>query len=164
MECPILVWMLSLNRDVTTEVCVCVGCPPCAPATRRGNSGGSRSFSSLFTIVLQEYDKCYNLVRECSPHARIAYDCTSIESFRESGTSFSTSVPPSTASFWHFFSTLLHAGQIICQMLPLLMMRHRRISRTKWKDCETSSGKHWIEQVCLSGRLLLPSLIVQKHR
>ncbi|KAG6374152.1 hypothetical protein JVT61DRAFT_4800 [Boletus reticuloceps] len=47
MECPILVWMLSLNRDVTTE----------------------------------EYDKCYNLVRECSPHARIAYDCTSIESF-----------------------------------------------------------------------------------
>ncbi|KAI9573371.1 hypothetical protein HD554DRAFT_2055427 [Boletus coccyginus] len=84
MECPILVWMLSLNRDVTTE----------------------------------EYDKCYNLVRECSPHARIAYDCTSIESFR----------------------------QIISQMLPLLMMRHRRISRTKWKDCETSSGKHWIEQ------------------
>lgn len=27
MECPILVWMLSLNRDVTTEVCV-VFCPP----------------------------------------------------------------------------------------------------------------------------------------
>ncbi|KAF8137292.1 hypothetical protein EV363DRAFT_1317387 [Boletus edulis] len=47
MECPILVWMLSLNRDVTTE----------------------------------EYDKCYNLVRECAPHARIAYDCTPIESF-----------------------------------------------------------------------------------
>ncbi|KAF8438399.1 hypothetical protein L210DRAFT_3543781 [Boletus edulis BED1] len=84
MECPILVWMLSLNRDVTTE----------------------------------EYDKCYNLVRECSPHARISYDCTSIESFR----------------------------QIISQMLPLLMMRHRRISRTKWKDCETPNGKHWIEQ------------------
>ncbi|KAF9228212.1 hypothetical protein BS17DRAFT_725205 [Gyrodon lividus] len=84
MDCPILVWMLSLNRDVTTE----------------------------------EYDKCYNLVRECVPHAKITYDCTSIESFR----------------------------QIICQMLPLLMMRHRRISRAKWKDCETSNGKHWIEQ------------------
>jgi len=26
------------------------------------------------------------------------------------------------------------------------MMRHRRISRTKWKDCETPNGKHWIEQ------------------
>lgn len=39
------------------------------------------------------------------------------------------------------------AGQIISQMLPLLMMRHRRISRAKWKDCETSNGKHWIEQV-----------------
>ncbi|KIJ61726.1 hypothetical protein HYDPIDRAFT_115537 [Hydnomerulius pinastri MD-312] len=84
MDCPLLVWMLSLNRDVTTE----------------------------------EYDKCYNLVRECAPHAKIAYDCTSIDSFR----------------------------QILCQMLPLLMMRHRRISRAKWKDCETSNGKHWIEQ------------------
>jgi len=26
------------------------------------------------------------------------------------------------------------------------MMRHRRISRSKWKDCVTSNGKHWIEQ------------------
>ena len=40
-------------------------------------------------------------------------------------------------------------GQIICEMLPLLMMRHRRISRTKWKDCVSSTGKHWIEQVCV---------------
>jgi len=32
-------------------------------------------------------------------------------------------------------------------MLPLLMMRHRRIPRSKWRDCETTSGKHWIEQV-----------------
>ncbi|KAI6125334.1 hypothetical protein EDD16DRAFT_1761629 [Pisolithus croceorrhizus] len=86
MECPILVWMLSINRDVTTD----------------------------------EYDKCYNLVKECVPHAKIPYDNTSIDSFR----------------------------QVICEMLPLLMMRHRRISRTKWKDCVTSNGKHWIEQVC----------------
>lgn len=84
MECPILVWMLSINRDVTTE----------------------------------EYDKCYNLVKECVPHTKFPYECTSIESFR----------------------------QIICEMLPLLMMRHRRISRTKWKDCVSTTGKHWIEQ------------------
>lgn len=38
-------------------------------------------------------------------------------------------------------------GKILTAMLPLLMMRHRRISRTKWKDCQTSNGKHWIEQV-----------------
>ena len=37
-----------------------------------------------FVWFVQEYDKCFNLVRECSPHARIQYDCTSIESFRES--------------------------------------------------------------------------------
>jgi len=86
MECPILVWMLSLNRDVTTD----------------------------------EYQKCYELVRECVPHAKIPYAPTSIDSFR----------------------------QLICQMMPLLMMRHRRISRTKWKDCQTQNGKHWIEQGC----------------
>ncbi|KAI6142953.1 hypothetical protein BKA82DRAFT_26965 [Pisolithus tinctorius] len=84
MECPILVWMLSINRDVTTD----------------------------------EYEKCYELVKKCAPHATITKDITSIESFR----------------------------QIICEMLPLLMMRHRRISRAKWKDYVTSSGKHWIEQ------------------
>ncbi|KAJ7711238.1 hypothetical protein B0H14DRAFT_3119297 [Mycena olivaceomarginata] len=31
-------------------------------------------------------------------------------------------------------------------MLPLLMMRHRRIPHAKWRDCITSNGKHWIEQ------------------
>ncbi|KAG1761842.1 hypothetical protein P692DRAFT_20948395 [Suillus brevipes Sb2] len=83
-DCPLLVWMLSLNRDVLTE----------------------------------EYDKCFHLVQDCVPHARLPYQPTSIDSFR----------------------------QLICHMLPLLMMRHRRISRAKWKDCVTSNGKHWIEQ------------------
>ncbi|KAH7913621.1 hypothetical protein BJ138DRAFT_1081171 [Hygrophoropsis aurantiaca] len=83
MECPLLVWMLALNRDVTTA----------------------------------EYDTCYHLVRECAPYANIPYSPTSIESFRK----------------------------IISQMLPLLMMRHRRISRSKWKHFE-ANGKHWIEQ------------------
>lgn len=39
--------------------------------------------SNAVAPFVQEYDKCFNLVRECAPHARIAYDCTSIESFRE---------------------------------------------------------------------------------
>ncbi|KAF8882834.1 hypothetical protein BD779DRAFT_1541712 [Infundibulicybe gibba] len=36
-------------------------------------------------------------------------------------------------------------------MLPLLMMRHRRIPRAKWRDCVTPNGKHWIEQNSLCG-------------
>jgi len=26
------------------------------------------------------------------------------------------------------------------------MMRHRRVPRAKWRDCENPNGKHWIEQ------------------
>jgi len=84
MECPLLVWMLSLNRDTNTA----------------------------------EYDQCYNLVKECAPHTALPYQPTNVDSFR----------------------------QIITAMLPLLMMRHRRISRAKWRDCVTNTGKHWIEQ------------------
>jgi len=84
MDCPILVWMLSLNRDTNTT----------------------------------EYDQCYKLVQECAPHTAIPYAPTNVDSFR----------------------------QIITAMLPLLMMRHRRISRTKWNDFSTPQGKHWIEQ------------------
>jgi 4'-phosphopantetheinyl transferase len=84
MDCPILVWMLSLNRDTNTL----------------------------------EYKQCYDLVRECAPHVKIKDTPTDVDSFR----------------------------QIITAMLPLLMMRHRRISRTKWRDFETPSGKRWIEQ------------------
>jgi len=79
-----MVWMLSLNRDVTTE----------------------------------EYDSSYNVVREVAPHARITYDSMSIESFR----------------------------QIISQILLILMMRKRRLSKIEWRVHETSNGKHWIEQ------------------
>ncbi|KAI0045174.1 hypothetical protein FA95DRAFT_1561380 [Auriscalpium vulgare] len=32
-------------------------------------------------------------------------------------------------------------------MMPLLMMRHRRIPRARWRDHATPSGKHWIEQM-----------------
>ncbi|KAJ4488487.1 hypothetical protein J3R30DRAFT_3696257 [Lentinula aciculospora] len=82
-DCPILVWMLSLNREATKE----------------------------------EYEACYNVIKECvSPE--IPHDPTNADSFR----------------------------RCITQMLPLLMMRHRRIPRAKWNDYKTSSGKHWIEQ------------------
>ena len=30
--------------------------------------------------------------------------------------------------------------------MPLLMMRHRRIPRARWRDHSTHNGKHWIEQ------------------
>lgn len=39
-----------------------------------------------------------------------------------------------------------HTGQMIAYMLPLLMMRHRRIPRAKWRDCSDANSKHWIEQ------------------
>lgn len=60
--------------------CVCVSA--LVPLAARLSRRIAHCFANRF--VVQEYDKCYNLVRECSPHARIAYDCTSIESFRES--------------------------------------------------------------------------------
>ncbi|KAH9964880.1 hypothetical protein BC827DRAFT_1185751 [Russula dissimulans] len=86
MNSPILVWMLYLNREVTTE----------------------------------EYEKCYELVHNTVPHAKnIPSNPSSGESLR----------------------------QIIAQMMPLLMMRHRRIPRARWRDHSTHNGKHWIEQM-----------------
>ena len=135
---------LAQSRCHDRGVCcmrVCVS--PTAPQRRGFPELGSRSLLPTFSV--QEYDKCYNLIRECSPHARITYECTSIESFRESICPLVHVIP--------LLTQLRTPGQIISQMLPLLMMRHRRISRTKWKDCETPNGKHWIEQVCPSNRL-----------
>ncbi|EAU83102.1 hypothetical protein CC1G_11186 [Coprinopsis cinerea okayama7 len=83
-ECPILVWMLSLNREYT----------------------------------LSEYDQCYKLVEECIKHTSFPYQPRNTDNFRK----------------------------IITAMLPLLMMRHRRIPRAKWKDNANFQGKHWIEQ------------------
>ncbi|TFK68763.1 hypothetical protein BDN72DRAFT_768833 [Pluteus cervinus] len=84
-DCPILVWMLSLNREYTKE----------------------------------EYTQCYEVVKACIPHVKFAYDYKNPDSFR----------------------------QIITHMLPLLMMRHRRIPRLKWRDLSTPQGKRWIEQI-----------------
>ncbi|KAJ6529025.1 hypothetical protein DFH09DRAFT_156247 [Mycena vulgaris] len=83
-DCPILVWMLSLNREYTRE----------------------------------EYNACHKVVDDCVQHIKIPYDPPNADSFR----------------------------QVMTHMLPLLMMRHRRIPRAKWRDCITANGKHWIEQ------------------
>jgi len=83
-DCPILVWMLSLNREYTRE----------------------------------EYNACHKVVDDCVEHVKIPYDPPNPDSFR----------------------------QVMTHMLPLLMMRHRRIPRAKWRDCITPNGKHWIEQ------------------
>lgn len=122
MECPLLVWMLSLNRDTTQDVSHVVRC-------------AYQHYAQTFCF--QEYDQCYNLVRECAPHTNIPYQPTNVDSF--SGLHSASCY----ASAYHRHST----GQIITAMLPLLMMRHRRISRVKWRDCSTPNGKHWIEQV-----------------
>ncbi|CAL1698465.1 unnamed protein product [Somion occarium] len=34
----------------------------------------------------------------------------------------------------------------VMYLMPLLMMRHRRIPRAKWRDNMLPNGKHWIEQ------------------
>ncbi|KAJ7123703.1 hypothetical protein C8R44DRAFT_831279 [Mycena epipterygia] len=77
-DCPILVWMISLNREYTRE----------------------------------GYNACHKVVDDCVQHIKIA------DSFR----------------------------QVMTHMLPLLMRRHRRIPRAKWRDFITPNGKHWIEQ------------------
>ncbi|KAI0741620.1 hypothetical protein C8Q80DRAFT_1221604 [Daedaleopsis nitida] len=85
MDCPILVWMLFTNREMTSE----------------------------------EYTKCYNVLRECVPHAPVKNAPNEPETMR----------------------------QMIAFLLPLLMMRHRRVPRSRWRDNITAVGKHWIEQV-----------------
>ncbi|KAI0369146.1 hypothetical protein BV20DRAFT_1113819 [Pilatotrama ljubarskyi] len=84
MDCPILVWMLFTNREMTKE----------------------------------EYAKCHAVLRECVPHAPIRNSPTEPETMR----------------------------QMVAFLLPLLMMRHRRVPRARWRDNITSVGKHWIEQ------------------
>ncbi|TRM63078.1 hypothetical protein BD626DRAFT_495424 [Schizophyllum amplum] len=84
-DCPILVWMMSLNREYT----------------------------------LEEYTACYDIVKECLPHVkRIKNEPENPDTFR----------------------------QLMTVLLPLLMMRHRRIPRARWRDNQTANGKHWIEQ------------------
>jgi len=84
-DCPILVWLLTLNREYT----------------------------------LDEYNACNRVVSTCVKYEKVPHRPEDPNSFRK----------------------------LITMMLPLLMMRHRRIPRSKWRDCQTQNGKHWIEQI-----------------
>ncbi|KAG6809733.1 hypothetical protein H0H92_014957 [Tricholoma furcatifolium] len=66
----------------------------------------------------EEYDACYAVCKTCVEHTKVTYNPRDSDTFR-------------------LMMTL---------MLPLLMMRHRRIPRAKWKDDCTANGKRWIEQ------------------
>ncbi|PCH43223.1 hypothetical protein WOLCODRAFT_138255 [Wolfiporia cocos MD-104 SS10] len=66
----------------------------------------------------QEYDQCYQCMQICVQHAQVPYAFNRGETTR----------------------------QIIAHLLPLLMMRHRRIPRAKWRDMVSQNGKHYIEQ------------------
>ncbi len=58
MNSPILVWMLYLNREVTTEV---------------RDKSFSRFFFSIILLnpsSLKEYEKCYELIHNTVPHAK----------------------------------------------------------------------------------------------
>ncbi|KAF9450505.1 hypothetical protein P691DRAFT_725849 [Macrolepiota fuliginosa MF-IS2] len=96
-ECPILIWMVSLNRNYSKE----------------------------------EYDSCYSLVKECITHVNIPYRPSDPDNFRN----------------------------LLLAILPLLMMRHRRIPRAQWRDCVTQWGKHWIEQDDLPPEKFMRSMI-----
>lgn len=70
-------------------------------------------------MTQEEYRKCYEMMQTCVSHAK---DVPFAPQSRE--------------------ATL----KMISYMLPLLMMRHRRVPRLKWRDRENGNGKHWIEQ------------------
>ncbi|KAK6977937.1 hypothetical protein R3P38DRAFT_2580408 [Favolaschia claudopus] len=89
-DCPILVWMLAMNREYSQK----------------------------------EYDACYSVVKTCVEHATIAYEPANPETFR----------------------------QLMANLLPLLMMRHRRVPRSKWLDKGMQNGKHWIWEATDSRR------------
>ena len=81
MNSPILVWMLYLNREVTTEVSTLFlrhrHTPFHLPRPRR--------FFLLFLnrLHVKEYEKCYELVHNTVPHAKnIPSNPTSGESLR----------------------------------------------------------------------------------
>lgn len=86
------------------------------------------------TDPLQEYEQCYQLVKECIKYQTFPHEPRNVDNFRVLRPH--PSLIPSNS----------YTGKIITAMLPLLMMRHRRIPRAKWKDCHNAQGKHWIEQ------------------
>lgn len=70
----------------------------------------------------EEYERCYQTMRQCASHAQVPY-------------------APAVPSTWHE-----SIRQVIAHLLPCLMMRHRRIPRARWRDRVSPSGKRYIEQ------------------
>jgi len=78
-----------------------------------------------------EYDTAYQLCKMCFPNDKYKYEPNTPDSFRT----------------------------LMTQLLPVLMMRHRRVPRAKWQDHVTPTGKHWIEHASdSSGRPRPPSI------
>ncbi len=81
MDCPLLVWMLTFNRELTAEVSTIpiLMFRPSHPEVSLSNSNGP-----------QEYDKCYQTMRECVPHANVPYAPQSQESRCACSSNFSS--------------------------------------------------------------------------
>ncbi|KAK0202582.1 hypothetical protein DFS33DRAFT_1341416 [Desarmillaria ectypa] len=93
---------------------------------------------SLIRSFQQEYEACYTFLKDYTDHVELGpYNPEDADSFRKSPTLQDKLYPE--LSF--------HPGHLITQLLPVLMMRHRRIPRSKWRDQVTQNGKHWIEQL-----------------
>ena len=67
-----------------------------------------------------------------------------LETLRKSRLLYGNRVLPLSATIIAF-----DIGEILCHIIPLLMMRQQRVPRAKWKMHQTERGKRWIERVCL---------------
>lgn len=104
---------------------------------------------------MQEYDNCYTVCKTCVEHTKVNYNPRDPNTFRESLVSWADGRLPSL-----MHSTL---GLMMTLMLPLLMMRHRRIPRAKWRDEAMANGKRWIEQVSHVCIALFPWSSLSSH-
>jgi 4'-phosphopantetheinyl transferase len=124
MNSPILVWMLYLNREVSTEVC---------------------SFPFFLFLSGDLSPRPRNMKSATSSYTTPSpMQRTFPQTHRLANHYVRSTLFPSSHNYLNLGPL---AGQIIAQMMPLLMMRHRRIPRARWRDHSTHNGKHWIEQV-----------------
>ena len=87
------------------------------------------SWQCFFFFLVQEYETAFQLIRLCFPNERIEHDPTNPDWFR--------------LSLRTIYLTFFWLGQLMTSLLPVLMMRHRRVPRLKRVDHITPTGKHW---------------------
>jgi len=147
MDAPILNWILFLGREVTTQVrrrTVLAGRIRSADQNRFAAPPflGPTSFSwrmfDMERLGVQvrlgaREGVCSSCYRPIRPNLCRFTTCAHL-TYQSNGRYRTWKVDSQT-------------GQLFAHMLPLLMMRHRRISRRRWHDHQTPTGKHWIEQV-----------------